>query len=59
MTPGGHETVVLPRQPQHSATAAAGRHAGHGSWDDTAQANLGLSKIDWNNDALCDQLPVR
>ena len=34
------------------------RHAGHGSWDDTAQAILGLSKMNWNNDALYDQLPV-
>ncbi len=34
------------------------RYAGHGSWDDTAQAILGLSKMNWNNDALYDQLPV-
>ncbi len=34
------------------------RHAGHGSWDDTTQAILGLSKMNWNNDALYDQLPV-
>lgn len=34
------------------------RHVGHGSWDDTAQAILGLSKMNWNNDALYDQLPV-
>lgn len=34
------------------------RHAGHGSWADTAQAILGLSKMNWNNDALYDQLPV-
>ena len=34
------------------------RHSGHGSWDDTAQAVLGLSKMNWNNDALYDQLPV-
>lgn len=34
------------------------RHAGHGPWDDTARAVLGLSKMDWNNDALYDQLPV-
>ena len=34
------------------------RHAGHGSWDDTAQAILGLSKMNWNNDSLYDQLPV-
>lgn len=34
------------------------RHAGHGSWDDTAHAILGLSKMNWNNDALYDQLPV-
>lgn len=34
------------------------RHAGHGSWDDTARAILGLSKMNWNNDALYDQLPV-
>jgi len=34
------------------------RHAGHGSWDDTAQSALALSKMNWNNDALYDQLPV-
>lgn len=34
------------------------RHAGHGSWDDTAGAVLALSKMDWNNDALYDPLPV-
>lgn len=34
------------------------RHAGHGSWDNTAKAALALSKMDWNNDALYDHLPV-
>jgi hypothetical protein len=34
------------------------RHAGHGPWDDTANAVLALSKMDWNNDALYDPLPV-
>jgi hypothetical protein len=34
------------------------RHAGHGPWEDTARAVLGLSKMDWNNDALYDPLPV-
>lgn len=34
------------------------RHAGHGPWDDTARAALALSKMDWNNDALYDPLPV-
>ncbi|MDE2938920.1 MAG: hypothetical protein OXR67_08365 [Chloroflexota bacterium] len=34
------------------------RHAGHGSWDATAQAILGLTKMNWNNDALYDNLPV-
>jgi len=34
------------------------RHAGHGPWDDTARAILGLSKMNWNNDALYDPLPV-
>ena len=34
------------------------RHAGHGSWDDTARAILGLSKMNWNNDSLYDPLPV-
>jgi hypothetical protein len=34
------------------------RHAGHGPWDDTAFAILALSKMDWNNDALYDALPV-
>lgn len=34
------------------------RHAGHGPWDDTAAAALALSKMNWNNDALYDPLPV-
>ncbi len=36
------------------------RHAGHGPWDDTARAALAFSKrkMDWNNDALYDPLPV-
>ena len=34
------------------------RHAGHGPWDDTARAILGLSKMNWNNDSLYDSLPV-
>jgi hypothetical protein len=34
------------------------RHAGHGPWDDTAGAVLALSKMDWNNDALYDPIPV-
>lgn len=34
------------------------RHAGHGTWDDAAWAILALSKMDWNNDALYNHLPV-
>jgi len=34
------------------------RHAGHGSWDDTVRAILGLTKMNWNNDSLYDTLPV-
>jgi len=34
------------------------RHAGHGGWDVTAQSALALSKMNWNNDALYDPLPV-
>lgn len=34
------------------------RHAGHGSWDDSARAALALSKMNWNNDGLYDPLPV-
>ena len=34
------------------------RHTGHGPWDDTANAVLGLSKMNWNNDSLYDRLPV-
>jgi hypothetical protein len=34
------------------------RHAGHGSWDETARSALALAKMDWNNDALYDMLPV-
>ena len=34
------------------------RYAGHGSWDETARAILGLSKMNWNNDSLYNPLPV-
>ena len=34
------------------------RHAGHGAWDEAASAVLALTKMDWNNDALYDPLPV-
>ncbi len=34
------------------------RHAGHGSWEDSAWAILALTKMDWNNDALYNPLPV-
>lgn len=34
------------------------RWAGHGSWDDNARWVLGLTKMDWNNDALYNRLPV-
>ncbi len=34
------------------------RHAGHGTWEDTVRAILGLSKMNWNNDSLYDPLPV-
>jgi hypothetical protein len=34
------------------------RWAGHGPWNDGAKWVLGLSKMDWNNDALYDRLPV-
>lgn len=34
------------------------RHAGHGPWDETARSALALAKMNWNNDALYDQLPV-
>jgi len=34
------------------------RHAGHGSWDESARAVLALSKMNWNNDNLYDTLPV-
>ena len=34
------------------------RHAGHGPWDHVARTTLALSKMNWNNDALYDHLPV-
>ena len=34
------------------------RHAGHGPWDETVRAALGLTKMNWNNDSLYDTLPV-
>jgi hypothetical protein len=33
-------------------------HAGHGTWDETVRSALALAKMDWNNDALFDMLPV-
>jgi len=34
------------------------RFAGRGGWEDTCRTTLGLSKMNWNNDALYDPLPV-
>lgn len=34
------------------------RYAGHGSWHESCRDILGLTKMDWNNDALYDRLPV-
>ena len=34
------------------------RHAGHGTWDHVGRTTLALSKMNWNNDALYDHLPV-
>jgi argonaute-like protein implicated in RNA metabolism and viral defense len=34
------------------------RFAGHGGWDETTRALLGLTKMNWNNDGLYDRLPV-
>ena len=34
------------------------RFAGHGSWYESANSILGLSKMNWNSDSLYDKLPV-
>jgi hypothetical protein len=34
------------------------RYAGHGDWAETCADVLGLTKMNWNNDALYDRLPV-
>ena len=34
------------------------RFAGHGAWDETCRATLGLTKMNWNNDSLYDRLPA-
>jgi hypothetical protein len=34
------------------------RFAGHGGWDEQVRILLGLTKMNWNNDALYDRLPV-
>ncbi len=34
------------------------RFAGHGGWDQNCQAIMGLTKMNWNHDALYDRLPV-
>lgn len=34
------------------------RFAGHGSWNESCRSLLSLTKMNWNNDALYDKLPV-
>jgi hypothetical protein len=34
------------------------RFAGHGDWDEACRWIVGLTKMDWNNDALYGRLPV-
>jgi len=34
------------------------RFAGHGGWDFPVRSVLGLSKMNWNNDALYDSMPI-
>ena len=34
------------------------RFAGHGTWDTQTESVLALTKMNWNNDALYDRLPV-
>jgi hypothetical protein len=34
------------------------RFAGDGGWDQNCQAIIGLTKMNWNHDALYDRLPV-
>jgi hypothetical protein len=34
------------------------RFAGHGGWEESCGSVLGLTKMNWNNDALYDRLPV-
>jgi len=34
------------------------RFAGNGGWDQNCQAIMGLTKMNWNHDALYDKLPV-
>ncbi len=34
------------------------RFAGHGGWSEHCRSVLGLTKMNWNNDALYDRLPV-
>jgi len=34
------------------------RFAGHGGWNEQCQYILGLTKMNWNNDALYDRLPA-
>jgi len=50
---------LISREPKHARPIRLVRHAGHGTWDDTARSALALSKMNWNNDALYDPLPVR
>ena len=35
------------------------RFAGHGTWNEHFQAIMGLTKMNCNNDALCDRQPMR
>jgi len=71
---GGREVVLWAAGDQPAATPGKGsyyregksipqplklvRHAGHGGFGPICRDVLGLSKMNWNNDALYDRLPV-
>jgi hypothetical protein len=43
---------------ERTATPGEAVISSAGPWDETARSALALAKMDWNNDALYDMLPV-
>jgi hypothetical protein len=46
------------RREERTATPGEAVISSAGPWDETARSALALAKMDWNNDAVYDMLPV-